>query len=102
MATPVETLLEYLPQPWRVIVQPESTMGASWGCCWFPTREIWLAPRDLAQMQRTLCHEVSHALLPAGEGHSPRWLAVCGALWDRVFPDRQGFDHHMTCHLGRP
>src|SRR5262245_56399735 len=84
MATPVDQLLESLPAPWRVIVQPAAVMGASWGCCWFPVREIWIGVRDPDGMTATLLHEVAHATLPPGEGHSVRWEALCRRLWREV------------------
>src|SRR5262245_24379712 len=100
--TPVDHLMMALPAPWRVVVQPPEVMGQSWGCCWFPVKEIWMCARDPDDMVASLIHEIAHARLPAGEGHSPRWEAVCERLWREVLGDRPGFDTNIGCHVGRP
>jgi hypothetical protein len=101
--TEVERLMARLPPVWRVVIQPDATMGSSWGATWFwPRREIWIAARDEAGMKASLLHEISHALLPPGEGHSARWEALCRGLWREVFgEERPGFAEHVACHLGR-
>jgi hypothetical protein len=101
MANEVDRLMAMLPEPWRVVVQPEAAMGSSWGAAFaWPRKEIWVCARDPEQMVKTLCHEIAHALT-WGHGHDEAWHRVCGALWDEVFPDRRGFAEHIDCHLER-
>jgi hypothetical protein len=97
----VERLMAALPRPFSVVVQPASVMGKSWGACFFwPRKEIWVCVRDAAGMKATLVHEIGHARLPPGEGHSPRWEAECRRLWRDVFgAERPGFDETISCHV---
>ena len=60
--TEVEQLLRALPEPFTVVIQPQSVMANTWGATFaWPRREIWIAARDAHEMVRTLCHEVAHA-----------------------------------------
>jgi hypothetical protein len=78
-------------------------MGANWGATFYwPRKEIWIAARAPEDMKKSLLHEIGHALLPPGEGHSIRWEALCRGLWREVFgEERTGFDENVACHLGR-
>lgn len=98
----VDRLLEYLPMGWKVVVQPEAKMGGLWGACWwFPLQEIWLCARDPDAMKASLVHEIGHARLPPGEGHSPGWAALCRLIWREVLgEDRPGFVENVGCHVG--
>ena len=91
-----------LPEPFTVVIQPQSVMADTWGATFaWPRKEIWLAARDPAEMTKTLLPEVAHARLPAGEQHSPRWEAECRRLWREVFGDREGFQAHIACYVGK-
>lgn len=55
------------------------------GACHWNTRKITLSAKltalnDLERVQRTLLHEIAHALAGHRAGHGPQWQSICKAI----------------------
>lgn len=99
MTTELERLMRALPEPFTVVIQPQSVMGHLWGCCFFwPRQEIWISVREPEAMLRTLAHEIAHSLTPHHQ-HDQVWYQAACALWGQAFPDRQGFAAYIEEYL---